>query len=106
MDKDKDIWSTTRRHDRVPGLPGIQIISGVIDYFMGRRQISARISVSADACEGVRFDFSAAMTAMQMRGLAALLTDHADRIEHELMPLLAPEATSVPSALYREPESA
>lgn len=84
-----DIWSQTYRNDPLINLREVSVLSALHG---DRRRLIARINIDTRAgSEAVRSELQVNLTPTQMRELAGLLNQHADRIEHDLIPLLDPE---------------
>lgn len=106
-----DIWDKTHRCDYVPGARHVRLRSVISGCLTGPHQLVARIEIeSYSAANGVDATVNISLTPKQMRDLATLLHQHADRIETTLIPLLHPAPALIefelPPGLYREPEAA
>jgi hypothetical protein len=105
MDTHKDIWDKTYRRDAVAGIKTISLMTVVSEYTPGERKLKAELEIATHSAD-VTVAATARMTPTQMRALADLLRLHADRVEHELIPLLSPTPEIIPFQLYHEPEAA
>lgn len=99
-----DIWNATYRLDRLPGLPGVNLMSVISADTDGPRRLVVRLAIEGHT-PLVSTIAHAELTLAQIRALATLLTEHAERIERELVPLLNPAPEIAPVELYREPEA-
>ncbi len=101
------IWDQTYRRDDIPRLHGVSVLTALSEHTPGQRALVAQLDITlnhdafaVEVCATVK------MAPAQMRALAELLRTHADRVEHELIPLLAPAPEIIPFQLYTEPEAA
>lgn len=105
-----DIWHTTYRRDWLAGRSEVGLMSAISEHD-GQRTLAAHLDIENEPIDGgTEIIVRVRLTPKQMRDLATLLHQHADRIETTLIPLLHPAPALIefelPPGLYREPEAA
>lgn len=102
---DNNLWSKTYRKQALPGLEAVSITTAIHGDTPLTRRLVADLEIRA-GINHVTARVDVAMTPAQMRLLAIELNLAAQRVEDELIPLLAPAPELIPFQLYREPETA
>lgn len=100
-----DLYDTTLRNSKVPGLPRLRISSSVLEMATGQRCLSARLAICTDD-NGLLANISVPLDPGTMRALAQVLNEHATRIAVELLPLIcAARPDPEVAAIYRALEA-